>query len=59
MKRILMFVLCIMLLSTCFPTAVHAKSKQMEDGVPVWTEETVRQYALDYVAGTDMTRLWN
>ena len=59
MKRILMFVLCIMLLSTCFPTAVQAKSKQMEDGVPVWTEETVRQYALDYVAGTDMTRLWN
>lgn len=59
MKRILAHVLCLMILMSLLPSAAMAKSKQMEDGVPVWTEETVRQYALDYIAGTEMTRLWN
>lgn len=59
MKRILAYALCIAVLLGCIPGFSVAKSKQMEDGVPVWTEETVRQYALDYIAGTEMTRLWN
>ena len=58
MKRILSFVLMTALLISLFPTASLAASKQMNDDVPVWTEESVRQYALDYVAGTSMERLW-
>lgn len=58
MKRILAFILCLMLLLSSFPAATLAAS-QMNDGVPVWTEETVRQYALDYIGGKDMARLWN
>ena len=41
----------------CLP-AVSLAAKQMEDGVPVWNEETVRQYALDYIEGKSMSRLW-
>lgn len=59
MKRMLAIALCLALLLGCIPAGSLAKSKQMEEGVPVWTEETVRQYALDYIVGTEMTRLWN
>jgi len=59
MKRVLAYALCLALFLSCIPGFSMAKSKQMEDGVPVWTEETVRQYALDYISGTQMTRLWN
>lgn len=59
MKRILIYALCFALLMSCLPVHSLAKSKQMEDGVPVWTEETVRQYALDYIAGTEMNRLYS
>jgi len=59
MKKLLAVALCLSVLLGCIPGFSLAKSKQMEDGVPVWTEETVRQYALDYIAGTEMTRLWN
>lgn len=57
MKRVL--ALCLALLLGCLPAVSQAKSNQMNDGVPVWTEEAVRQYALDYISGTEMTRLWN
>lgn len=59
MKRIAIFAICLALLMSIVPGFSLAKSKQMEDNVPVWTEEAVRQYALDYIAGTHMTRLWN
>lgn len=59
MKRILACMLCFVVVFSCMPGLSFAKSRQMEDGVPVWTEEAVRQYALDYIAGMDMTRLWN
>lgn len=55
MKRLVTLILSLVLLSGC----TQAFADQMEDGVPVWTEETVRQYALDYISGTEMTRLWN
>jgi len=58
MKRILSFVLMTALLISLFPNVSLAAAKQMNDDVPVWTEETVRQYALDYAAGTSMERLW-
>lgn len=59
MKRILIYIVCLVVLAGVLPANAFAKSKQMEDGVPVWTEETVRQYALEYINGTEMTKLWN
>ena len=58
MKRALALMLVCLLLMGCMPGSALAKAKQMNDGVPVWTEETVRQYALDYVEGKSMERLW-
>ena len=58
MKRTLALILCFSILC-CFPAVSQAKNNQMNEGVPVWTEETVREYALDYISGKDMTRLWN
>ena len=58
MKRALALMLVCLLLLGCMPGSALAKAKQMNDDVPVWTEETVRQYALDYVEGKSMERLW-
>jgi len=58
MKRALALMLVCLLLLGCTPGNALAKAKQMNDDVPVWTEETVRQYALDYVEGKSMERLW-
>ena len=33
-------------------------AKQMEDNVPVWTEETVKDYMLKYIKGQDLDILW-
>jgi len=55
MKRILSILLaCILIM---LPSLSFA-AKQMNDGVPVWNEETVRQYTLDYIEGKSMDRLW-
>jgi len=59
MKRFHSFALCLMILLGMLHESAFAKSNQMNDGVPVWTEETVRQYALDYISATEMDRLWN
>ncbi len=59
LKKLIALMLCISVLLSCIPGAAFGAAKQMEDGVPVWTEETVRRYALDYISGTEMTRLWN
>lgn len=58
MKRVVTLLLVLTLAITCLPVSAFAKAKQMNDGVPVWTEETVRQYALDYIEGKSMSRLW-
>lgn len=58
LKRIMTLLLVCSLLLTCFSGTAFAKAKQMNDDVPVWTEETVRQYALDYIEGKSMSRLW-
>lgn len=56
MKRLLaMLTLCAVLLGCLSGTAAAG---QMEKGVPVWTEENVRQYAMDFVEGRSMDRLW-
>lgn len=58
-RRGMAWVLTLVLLAVCvLPVSALAKSRQMEDGVPVWTEETVRQYATDYIGGREMSRLW-
>ena len=59
MKRIIALLLTFTLLMSLLPGVSLAKGKKMQSGVPVWDEETVRQYALDYVEGTSMSRLWN
>lgn len=58
MKRALTLLIACLLFLGCMPGSAFAKAKQMNDDVPVWTEETVRQYALDYVEGKSMDRLW-
>ena len=57
MKRAIALTLMLTIILACLPAASLA-AKQMEDGVPVWNEETVRQYALDYIEGKSMSRLW-
>ena len=57
MKRAIALTLMMTIIFACLP-AVSRAAKQMEDDVPVWTEETVRQYALDYIEGKSMSRLW-
>ena len=59
MKRFLSYILCLIFLFSAFPTAVLARGNQMEADVPVWTEDNVRQYALDYISGREMDRLWS
>ena len=56
MKRAIALTLMLTVILACLP-AVSLAAKQMEDGVPVWNEETVRQYALDYIEGKSMSRL--
>lgn len=57
-KRILSAILAALLLCGLLPVQAVAAGKRMEKGVPVWTEETVKQYVLDYMGGEDMERLW-
>lgn len=57
MKRIAVGLLLLVILMNC--TAALAKSKKMDQDLPQWTEETVRQYVLDYIEGTSMERLWS
>ena len=57
MKRAIALTLMMTIIFACLPV-VSLAAKQMEDDVPVWTEETVRQYALDYIEGKSMSRLW-
>lgn len=58
MKRFLLLVMLVVILFSSTLDSAMAKSNQMEDGVPYWTEETVRQYALDYIEGKSTSRLW-
>lgn len=57
MKRFVALMLLAMMLLVAGITPAYA-AKQMEDGVPVWDEQTVRQYTLDYVEGKSMERLY-
>ncbi len=58
MKRWMAVLLTFLLVVGGLPASSLAKAKQMRDGVPVWTEDTVKQYALDFIQGNDMERLF-
>ena len=58
MKRFIALLLITAVLFT-LPVQAMAKSKRMDADVPVWTEETVRQYITDYVNGDSMDRLYS
>ena len=57
MKRLVTILMLSLTLLACVLPA--AQANQMQDGVPVWTEASVKQYLLDYIAGNNMNRLWN
>jgi len=58
MKRYIALLLAVTMLFA-LPVQAMAKSKKMEADVPVWTEETVRQYITDYVEGGHMDTLYS
>lgn len=58
MKKWLSMLLTLTLAVCMLPAASLAVAQQMRDGVPEWTEETVKQYALDFVHGNDLERLY-
>jgi len=57
MKRhvALILTLCVMLWTV--PVTSLAAARQMRDGVPVWNEQTVKEYARDYMAGENLETL--
>lgn len=57
MKRFLSLMLLATMLFGVWAQPAYA-AKQMEDGVPVWDEQSVRQYTLDYAEGKSMERLY-
>ncbi|MCE5341985.1 MAG: alpha/beta hydrolase [Eubacteriales bacterium] len=58
MKKVLVVLFTVLLVLGCLPASSLAIRKPMGDDVPVWTEETVKQYALDFIHGNDMDRLY-
>lgn len=57
MKKITALILALALILSC--GAAMAKSKKMDVDLPKWNEENVRQYAMDYIEGKSMERLWS
>lgn len=55
-KRLIALLMVLILTLSALPVSSLA-AKQMEDGVPVWTEETVKDYALNYIRGEDLSTL--
>lgn len=58
MKRFIAILLTAIVLFT-LPVHAMAKSKRMDADVPVWTEETVRQYIQDFADGHKMDELYS
>lgn len=59
MKKLLAVILTVFLASACVPGASFAATSQMRDGVPEWTETTVKQYAMDFINGNDLETLYS
>lgn len=58
MKRIITLILCAVIIIGSMP-AKQAYAAKMNPGVPVWNQESVEQYMLDYIEGISMERLYN
>ena len=58
MKKFMAILILLTLVLGSIPATSMAVAKQMRDGVPVWTEETVKQYALDFIRGNDTEKLF-
>ena len=59
MKRWVSLLLTLTLVLGMLPmVGAAAASKYMNDDVPVWDEGTVKQYALDFIHGNDLQRLF-
>lgn len=56
-KRLCVMLMVLVMAVSIIPVGALAAAKQMRDGVPVWTEETVKEYALAYIKGEDMETL--
>ena len=59
MRKFLAVLLTLTFLLGCLPSVSVAAAKQMRDGVPVWDEDTVKQYATDFIAGNSFERLFS
>ncbi|MDD3410411.1 MAG: hypothetical protein PHY12_06345, partial [Eubacteriales bacterium] len=57
-KQGLAILLILTLMLSVLPGASLAAAKQMNDGVPVWNEETVKDYATKYIHGLNYETLW-
>ena len=57
-KRFISMLMTILLLLSLAPMNAFAARKQMEPDVPVWTEETVKNYAEKFIHGSDLEILW-
>ncbi len=55
-KQLAVWMVALCMVFSVLPVGALA-AKQMNDGVPVWNEETVKQYALDFIRGEDLARL--
>ena len=57
-KRIVLWVMICVLSLAAVPGISFAAPKYMNDGVPVWTEETVKEYMTQFIAGENLETLW-
>ena len=58
-KRVAAMILSLCVALCAFPaSSLAARAKQMNDGVPVWNEKTVKEYVRDFIAGNDLERLY-
>ncbi len=58
MKKLVSIALALTLLLACAPSASLAKKAAMNEGVPVWSQETVEEYATQYINGMNLETLF-
>lgn len=57
-KQSFAFMIALVLAVVALPIASIAARPEMDEGVPVWSEETVKDYLLEYMKGDDLDTLW-
>ena len=56
-KRLISTLMILMILLSMLSGSALAAPKQMNDDVPVWSEETVKDYMIKYIQGVDLETL--